>query len=52
MLGVEELSVMAPVVALIVRPVVELNVPAVAPVPSVATGLVAPLVQKVGVPVP
>ena len=38
---------MTPVVALIVRPVVELNVPAVAPVPSVGVTVLAEPAQYV-----
>ena len=40
---------MAPVVALIVRPVVDENVPAVAPVARTTVGLVVPLTQNVDV---
>jgi hypothetical protein len=46
---VDELSVMAPVVALMVRPAVEVNVPAVAPMASVTVGFVVPLTQNVEV---
>jgi hypothetical protein len=46
---VDELSVMAPVMALSVRPAVEENVPAVAPVASETAGLLVPLTQKVEV---
>jgi hypothetical protein len=47
--GIDAARLMAPVVALRLRPVVELNVPAVAPMASVTAGLVVPLTQKVDV---
>jgi hypothetical protein len=47
--GVDEASVMAPVVALMLRPVVEVNVPALAPVPNTTVGVAVPLTQKVEV---
>ena len=47
--GAEVDKVMVPVVAFSVKPVVEANVPALAPVPSVTAGLVVPLTQKVDV---
>ena len=43
------LSVIVPVVALIVRPVVELKVPAVAPVPSVGAAVPVLPTQPVAV---
>ena len=50
--GVEVEGVMAPVVVLIVRPVVELNAPAVAPVASMGTVVVVWLVQRLTEPAP
>ena len=44
--GVEVEGVMAPVVALIVRPVVDVNVPAVAPVASVGAAAEVAEVQS------
>jgi hypothetical protein len=45
--GVDELSVMAPVAALRVRPAVEVKLPAAAPAPSVTVGLLVPVTQYV-----
>ncbi len=45
--GVEEARVITPVVALMVRPVVEVNTPPLAPVPKLGVGLVVPLTQNV-----
>ena len=47
--AVDEARVMAPVVALIVKPAVELNVPAVAPVPRLGVTLVVAPTQPVAV---